>query len=283
MITIAGSFLLRYHVKPSEVYSVNSENLINDSSFENFNQTAGDCCNVDKNKSRVFAIKSVDSIEGKYSLNLTSENQCACINKKVLNLEYSSNYLYSIYLKGDNPRICFWIPEINGCGNGSKSFEYNNTWQNYKLIISFPNQTKAVYIHFYADSSGSPVTNLYDDLQVHRLDPISYEEMLELESINSDFAKNAPELADNNTYVIKTKQDNLVLNPGAEKLNEQGYYLVSGKPEITLHFPWTEVVILVIIMLIVIRLLFKKQAHELENEISHELRRDLDRAVKLYR
>ncbi len=73
---------------------------------------------------------------------------------------------------------------------------------------------------------------LYDDLQVHRLDPISWQEVLDLESQNQDFLDNAPELAENNSYIILAKKDNIVHN--AEFLSDSSdktsaYYLVSGE------------------------------------------------------
>jgi len=55
-----------------------------------------------------------------------------------------------------------------------------------------------------------------------------------------------------------------VHNVGAVKLGEsdnadgKSTYLVSGAPDITLKFPWTEIIIVVIIIAIIVRLLIKK-------------------------
>ena len=48
-------------------------------------------------------------------------------------------------------------------------------------------------------------------------------------------------------------------------------FLVQGEPYVTIKFPWSELMIVVIMMLIVIRLLFKRQTdiviHDVEKKI----------------
>lgn len=264
MLIIIGSIFFRYNVKPVECYVINSENLIDDGSFENFSQIPGDCCNTNSANSKVFASKSNNVYTGNYSLNLTSESQCACINKPLLNFSNSEYYLLFFYYKGNNPRFCNYVQGDNKCMPEIK-FQGNDTWNKYQTILEFTNLSKNSLIHFYADSKGDPVTNLYDDLQVHKLTEISS---------NGLFTPDQQ-------YVIKTNPDNHV--NGGEKLNDNGYYLVVGKPDITLRFPWTEIIILVIIMIIVIRLLFKKQLNELEEDFSHKIRGDIEKTIKMYR
>ncbi len=285
MIIVAGSYIFRYHVKPVEIYLIDSENLIDDGGFENFNMTPGDCCNSTPGDAKIYASESNDVFIDNHSLNLTAENHCACINKPIINFSNLDLYLLSFYFKGDNPRFCNYVSGENRCLPEYR-FDLNQTWNKYQSILQFTNLSIGSLIHLYADSRGEPVTNLYDDLQVHRLDPISYDELLELESINSDFSKNAPELAENNTYIILTKKDNLVRNgeflSDSAPLSGFAYYLISGKPEITLKFPLTEIIILVIMMLIVIKLLFKKSEEEIHESIARELRRDIEKAIKFH-
>ena len=103
--------------------------------------------------------------------------------------------------------------------------------------------------------------------------------MLDIKSFDSDVLKNAPELAENNSYIILTNPDNLV---NGEKLNGQGYYLISGISEITLKFPVTEVIILVIMIVIVIRLLFKRSEEEIHESISRDLRKNIENTIKFH-
>lgn len=95
-----------------------------------------------------------------------------------------------------------------------------------------------------------------NNLQVHKLIPIT-------PSINqADY-----NLAEQ--YVIKTNPDNVIsaicseeklTDEGVcpiEKLNDEGYYLITGAPDITLKFPWTELVLIIIMMLMSKILLLK--------------------------
>jgi len=76
-------------------------------------------------------------------------------------------------------------------------------------------------------------------------------------------------------YIFKTKADNNVHN--AELISEidaktgEAYFLSLGKPNITIKFPWSEIAIVIIMMLIVVRLLFKKQVLQTEEEIKREV------------
>ncbi len=258
-IALTSTTIMKYYVSPEEVYVLQSENLIEDGSFESFNQPAGDCCKTDANKSSVFASKSTDAFDGEYSLNLTSNFQCACINKLINNFEKTNKYLLSFYYKGDNPRYCNWVVDDNKCLPEEKFWE-TDKWTHYRHILSFNDKSRLSNVHFYSDSRGETVTNLYDDLQVHRLMPVAKDYPFDYEE----------------EYVIKTNPENIVYNEGAEKLNEEGYYFVIGAPKITLKFPWVELVLIMLMMLIVIRLLFKKQVRD----FTYELRGDLKKITK---
>ncbi len=104
IVIIVVSFVVQYNVIPKEVYKISKENLVNDGSFEDFNETAGDCCNSNPEKSKVFAFKSSDSFQGSYSLNLKSENQCACYSKKLDYSNKSEKFLLEFLFRGDNRR-----------------------------------------------------------------------------------------------------------------------------------------------------------------------------------
>lgn len=247
MIVIITSLYLNYRVKyPKEAYRIDRENLVLDGSFEDFNQTAGDCCNADPSRSKVFASKSTDAFDGRYSLNLTSRDQCACINKPSLDTEKNKKYLIYFSYKGSNPRYCNWVQGDNSCLQSGKLGE-SSEWMKYWGLLKYTNKSESSAIFFYADSNGyKSSTNLYDDLQIHKI----YE-------ISIDLQYN-----ENEQYVILTDPSNVVHN--GEQLNDEGYYLVTGKPDITLRFPWAELVILLFMMLVVIRLLFKNPEKEIK-------------------
>lgn len=248
MIGIISSLVLRYHVKPGEVFYLDKTNLIEDGSFENFNETVGDCCTTPENarEAKISAFKSIDAKDKYYSLNLTSSNHCACINKKVLDFDNSLTYLFSFYYKGDNPKICNWVSGDNAC-LPVKQYEKTANWSKYGSITKFTNKSTSAFIYIYSNSDGTKtVTNLYDDIEFHQL-------------IQMDLSYN---FKDNERYVIKTDPSNIVHN--GEPLNDVGYYLVTGKPDITIRFPWPELIILLFMMLIVIRLLFKKHPEQIK-------------------
>ncbi len=58
-----------------------------------------------------------------------------------------------------------------------------------------------------------------------------------------------------------------------DPLNDAGYYLVTGKPDITLRFPWPELILLLFMMLVVIRLLFKKEVVRTEKAVARDIKR----------
>ncbi|MBS3079458.1 hypothetical protein J4218_05010, partial [Candidatus Pacearchaeota archaeon] len=152
-------------------------------------------------------------------------------------------------------KVCNWVSDDNKC-MPEQRFESSSKWSIYNNVISFTNKSKEARIHFYANSDGSKtVTNLYDDLQVHQL-------------IQMDPSYN---YQDNEQYIIKTDPSNIVHN--GEPLNDQGYYLVTGTPDITLRFPWPELILLLVMMLIVIRLLFKKEIIQTERIIARDIKR----------
>jgi len=255
MILIIGSTILRYHINPDKLYYLSKDNLIDDGSFENFNGTAGDCCNNQPGIPKLSAVKSIDAYNGNYSLELTSSNHCACISKKINNFKNSNSYLVSFYYKGDNPSTCIWISGENICKKEGGALEKTEEWKRFRSKLEFTNKSQDVLIHIYANSRDSNTyTNFYDDIQVHQL-----------VEMNPRFYK----YLENEDYVIKTDPSNVIHN--GEKLNEEGYYIVTGKPDITLKFPWTELAILLFMMLVVIRLLFKKQVlKEEEKTEEHE-------------
>lgn len=242
MIAIISSLILRYHVKPEEIYFLDRENQISDGSFEDFNQTVGDCCNSNPGVGEVSAIKSENSYDGKYALELVSKNHCACIGKTVAKIFSREKYLLSFNYKGDNARICVWVTEDNQC-LASNNFEQSSPWRSFKKIINFTEKSRKADIFFYADSDGRVTTiNRYDNLQFHKLTEV------DLSYSFDSYEK----------YIIKTDSSNVVHN--GEPLDEEsGYYLVTGKPDITLRFPWPELILLLFMMLVVIRLLFKRQ------------------------
>ena len=249
IVAVIGFLIVNYNMPTREVYTLDETNLISDGSFENFNKTAGDCCNTNPNASRVYAFKSEDSIIGSYSLNLTSEYQCACSSFPVVNFDKYAKYLLSFYYKGDNPKFCNWANGKNKC-LPVKFVNPNEEWTRYNEILLFDEQSLSSSIYLYADSrDGKTHTNLYDALEFHKLIPIENPK---------DYKYNPEE-----EYIFKTKTNNNIHN--AEMISEidkktaEAYYITKGKPNITIKFPWSEVVIVTVMLLIVVRLLFKKQ------------------------
>ena len=244
-------------------------NLIEDGSFETLNVSVGDCCTSYelRNEAMINVSRSNDSFHNRYSLNLTSSNHCACINKQIRGFE-NTIYLISFYYKGDNPKFCNWVVGDDKC-LPVKKLPSANQWTKYEQLLIFTNNSESAYIYFYADSDGTKtVTNLYDDLQVHKLIPMQR---------NGDFNQNE-------TYIIKTKADN---NVNGEMISDvvdgEAYFMVKGEPIVTIKFPWTEVVIIMLMLFVIIRLLFKKQISEFEREIAGEAKdiaRDIRNEIK---
>jgi hypothetical protein len=278
-LLLAGIVLLititymNYKVIPEEVYKLDKENLFNNGGFENFNSEVGDCCNANGGSPLIYASRSKDAYEGDYSLNLTSNNHCACITESVEKINPSFKYLFSFDYKGDKIKICNLVLKDNIC-NPYLTIDKTEKWTIYRNILILTNKSNQMSTVFYAESSGESVTNLYDDLQVHKL-------ILITPSLSPDDYKQGQE------YVIKTNPTNVISsicakqykdsegNCPVEKLSDDGYYLVRGAPQVNLKFPWTELVLIVIMMLIVIRLLFRKEVIKVEETFEYELKKGL--------
>ncbi|MBR9704868.1 hypothetical protein GOV12_05630 [Candidatus Pacearchaeota archaeon] len=119
-----------------------------------------------------------------------------------------------------------------------------------------------------------------------QLDDCLFEEIQETELYEAEFAEfSGIETGygydtQPNQYVILTRSDNLVKNAEFLSSAEEGfsYYLIQGTPQITLKFPYTELIIIIILIIIVIRLLFKRSEYELKrvNHSEHsESKRDV--------
>lgn len=243
IVVLASTLLLNYHVEPIQVLKVAPQNFIQDGSFEKFNQTAGDCCNANPNASKVYAAKSLDSYLGKYSLNLTSYNQCACINKPINNITTSGVYALYFNYKGDGPRTCIWSGGDNKCLVSERS-DLSKNWTRYGKLFNFTNQSANVAVFLYTDSTGTLKTNLYDDLEVKRLVYVT---------------NNAPYLKDSQ-YVVETSKENVINGTYLGDADARNaYYLIQGTPDITIKFPWTELILIIVMMLIMIRLILQKK------------------------
>ena len=243
------SIITGYKSKPLIQYKIDTTNLIDDGNFESFNQVAGDCCNGLPGIASIFVSKSTEAFDGIFSLNLTSSNHCACIAKQINLFSKSNQYILSFYYKGDNPRICGWTTGDNKCIPAEK-FDETEQWNKSISILTFTPKSQSASIYFYADSDGTKtVTNLYDDLQVHKL--ILYE---------------SGTYSPTESYVVKTKADNNVLDfygNKAEQISDvvdgDAYFLTKGEPIITIKFPYSELIIIIVLMLILARLILKKK------------------------
>ena len=69
----------------------------------------------------------------------------------------------------------------------------------------------------------------------------------------------------------------------SDVVDGEAYFMVKGEPIVTIKFPWTEVVIIMLMLFVIIRLLFKKQISEFEREIAGEAKdiaRDIRNEIK---
>jgi hypothetical protein len=231
--------IANYNVQPNNAYKMGDINLIKGGSFENFNETVLDCCNKNPNLSSINGEKSKESIFGEYSLNLTSQNQCACINLPIPNLDKNYLFLISFYTKGDNPKYCHWNPTENRCIS-SEEYPKTENWLKHIEISQGIDSNTPSSVYFYADSDGTKtVTNLYDDLQVRKLIPIE-------EPYNYN---------ESEEYIIKTKADNHVNGERISDIeNGEAYFITKGEPKVTIKFPITELITILIMLIIIIRL-----------------------------
>ena len=242
LIFIFGSIVLNYNISPTEIYKVENENLIEDGSFERFNQTPGDCCVNNHGDGSIFALKSNISVEGKYSLNLISNNHCACISKKINGFYRNEFYFISLYFWGNSPYVCV----SSKCMPG-ENINLGNDWKYYNSIFSV-NNTDSLSVFLFANSDGiHKVTNLYDDLQVRKLitieNPREYQYNTEEE------------------YIFKAESDNKVkgeMISDTDAKTGEAYFIVKGIPHVTIKFPWSDVLIVIIIIFVIVRLMFKR-------------------------
>src|SRR3989344_2910173 len=140
-----------YHTKPMSMNRLDYINLIEDGSFETLNVSVGDCCTSYelRNEAMINVSRSNDSFHNRYSLNLTSSNHCACINKQIRGFE-NTIYLISFYYKGDNPKFCNWVVGDDKC-LPVKKLPSANQWTKYEQLLIFTNNSESAYIYFYAD------------------------------------------------------------------------------------------------------------------------------------
>lgn len=149
-------------IAPDEYSYVNElspTNIFNDSSFETgtWQEKAGDCCNGNAGAPSIFAGQSEDSSDGIYSLNLTSNNHCACIAQNI-NLDRSSCYTITFdykHISGEAPKFCLWKPELSKC-DPIQILETSNDWETYSFTTctqSIPERT----------------TNLYDNVRIEKV------------------------------------------------------------------------------------------------------------------
>jgi hypothetical protein len=220
-------------------FKIETDNLVNDGSFENFSKSPGDCCNNFPGEKKIYASQSKEAILGNYSLNLTSISHCACIAKKIEDLNISSKYYISTYYKGDNPRIYLAMLGPNSW-EGDHKFDSTEKWIKHQIIISkISEDVKGVSVGFHSSSNdGLPKSNLYDALQVNKLvqiqEPFNYQKDEE--------------------YIIKTKTYNKVNGEQIESINSEigeVYFLITGEPKVTIKFPLTELIIILMILIII--------------------------------
>jgi hypothetical protein len=121
------------------------------------------------------ATLSTDAKEGKYSLNLTGRNACACNAKGMLTYEIGKTYKLSFWYKHvqgpDCPRYCMWVCGRNVCDpaeNLCDAVSRDGNWHYYEKIFTVQPGSTCMSLHFYGgDGSDTQFsTNLYDDVRI---------------------------------------------------------------------------------------------------------------------
>jgi len=165
---------------------------LNDSSFETsiWQSTAGDCCNGNPEVANVSTTLSNDSSEGNKSLNLTSENHCACVSQVLPNLDKNSIYKINFdykHISGTNPDFCVWDYGCNICLS-EKNLDNSTEWKTYSNYLFSENCSKSANLFlysnqpsiqesgslfFYSNSNGKETTtNLYDNVKIEKISPL---------------------------------------------------------------------------------------------------------------
>jgi len=122
----------------------------------------------------------------------------------------------------------------------NKIMKFPKEWNISNILFIPSNKSISASITLYVSSDGTrTVTNLYDDLQVHKLTQINNSELFFL----------------NQPYVILTNKKNIVedgefLSDSSTELGS-AYYLITRKPEITIKLSIKEIIIILIMLLIV--------------------------------
>jgi hypothetical protein len=117
---------------------------------------------------------STDAEEGRYSLNLTGRNACACNARKMISYTIGSTYKLSFWYKHvqgpDCPRYCMWVEGRNVCDPTEslcQAWQRDGNWHYYEKNFTVQPGTTGMNLHLYAgDGSNSFSTNLYDDVRI---------------------------------------------------------------------------------------------------------------------
>jgi hypothetical protein len=176
------------------------DNLIENGGFEEGTwENAGDCCcsecsctsgascsgisggsyctcpNAPGGSCQFTASLSTDAIEGRYSLNLTGRNACACNAKRMITFEIGKTYKLSFWYKHvqgpDCPRYCMGVEGRNVCDPAESlcdATSRDGNWHYYEKTFTVQPGTTGLVLHFYGgDGSDTQFsTNLYDDVRV---------------------------------------------------------------------------------------------------------------------
>jgi len=170
-------------------------NNLNDVSFENSTwMNISNCCSGRSGNASIFASLSSDTSHGDYSLNLTSENHCACVSQKFINFNNNSYYRLSFdykHISGQNPSFCVFATGYNKC-IPTADLDNSTIWKKYETYLIFPDDSASASLffysnaeqasrtnttltmYFYSDSDGSlKTTNLYDNIRIRKINQIT--------------------------------------------------------------------------------------------------------------
>jgi flagellin-like protein len=133
------------------------------------------CPNAPGGSCQFTATLSTDAKEGKYSLNLTGRNACACNSRGMLTYEIGKTYKLSFWYKHvqgpDCPRYCMWVCGRNVCDpleNLCDAISRDGNWHYYEKTFTVQPGSTCMSLYFYGgDGSDTQFsTNLYDDVRI---------------------------------------------------------------------------------------------------------------------
>lgn len=222
--------------EPNLTINVDKLVLVFKEDFNNFNLSAGDCCNKFPNLSKVNASTHFDALRNENSLVLSSEMQCACISYHIVNTSLVDKYILRFNYTGTNPSYCLRNLKEKKCMI-LKNLASSNTWR-IEFLRFNTNLDEDFKFYFYSNSNGSfEAVNYYDKLEVFRLEPFNSSQIF----------------SENESYVIEIDQNHYIKNG---EIIQDNTYFVKGIPNIKRKIPETQIFLISLIFVVIILIFY---------------------------